>query len=149
MKGGVLQQLGTPQEVYNKPANTFVAGFMGSPRMNLAKARLVSTGSGVALDIKVGDRPRALIELPSVPAALHDYVGKEVIAGIRPEAISLAREGMVCGPSQRFIDARIEVIEPTGSDTLVVFNLGGQEFTSRLDPDVVLSPGRRPASSST
>ncbi|HEX6707196.1 MAG TPA: ABC transporter ATP-binding protein [Albitalea sp.] len=142
MKGGVLQQLGTPQEVYNRPANTFVAGFMGSPRMNLAKAKLVGEGDALALDLRVGDRHGARIDLPDMPAALHEYVGKDIIAGIRPEAISLAREGMVCGPAQRFIEARIEVIEPTGADTLAVLNLGGQELTSRLDPDVSLAPGQ-------
>ena len=49
---------------------------------------------------------------------------------------------MVCGPAQRFVDARIEVIEPTGADTLVVLNIGGHEFTSRLEPDVSLAPGQ-------
>src|SRR5262252_1734201 len=84
MKGGVLQQLGTPYEVYNRPANTFVAGFMGSPRMNLAKAKLVDAGGGnLALDLQIGERPRARIDLPAMPAALHQYVDQEVIAGIR------------------------------------------------------------------
>jgi multiple sugar transport system ATP-binding protein len=77
-----------------------------------------------------------------MPAALDDYIGKDVIAGIRAEAISLARDGMVASPTQRFVDARIEVIEPTGADTLVVLNLGGHEFTSRLEPDVSLKPGQ-------
>src|SRR5215471_8229295 len=61
MKGGVLQQLGTPYEVYNRPANLFVAGFMGSPRMNLAKERLAGSGRELSLEIQVGDRPRVSI----------------------------------------------------------------------------------------
>jgi multiple sugar transport system ATP-binding protein len=142
MKGGVLQQLGTPHEVYNQPANTFVAGFMGSPRMNLAKGMLVRSGGGLAIDLQAGDRPPARIELPAMPPAFHDHVDKPVIAGIRPEAISLAREGSVCGPSQRFVKARVEVIEPTGAETLALLDLGGHEFTSRLEADVVLSPGQ-------
>ncbi len=142
MKGGVLQQLGTPYEVYNRPANTFVASFMGSPRMNLAKARLVGEDGAPALDIQIGERPRVRIELPPMSGALNGYIGQEVIAGIRAEAITLVRDGMVATPTQRLVDARIEVIEPTGADTLVVLNLGGHEFTARLEPDVQLKPGQ-------
>ena len=142
MKGGVLQQLGTPYEVYNRPANTFVAGFMGSPRMNLAKARVGGAPGALVLDMQVGARPQAQIDLPPMCAALEAYIGQEVIAGIRAEAIDLARDGMVPTPTQRFVDARVEVIEPTGADTLVVLNLGGHEFTARLEPDAALKPGQ-------
>jgi len=140
MKGGVVQQLGTPYEVYNKPANTFVAGFMGSPRMNLAKAQLVGDNGSLALDMQLGERPRVRIELPPGNDKLRAYVGKEVIAGVRAEAISLARDGQVPLPTQRLVDAHIEVIEPTGADTLVVLDIGGNEFTARLEPDVALKP---------
>jgi len=144
MKGGVLQQLGTPHEVYNRPANTFVASFMGSPRMNLVKARVAAHGDGLALTIQQGSAAAVHIDLPrdAVPAALARYSGEELIAGIRAEAVTLATEGMVAGPMQRFVDARIEVIEPTGADTLVVLDLGGHEFTVRLDPDLALTPGQ-------
>ncbi|WP_395703447.1 ABC transporter ATP-binding protein [Aquabacterium sp.] len=143
MKGGVLQQLGTPHEVYNRPANTFVAGFMGSPRMNLAPATLRAEDGALALDICIGDRPRARIALPpALPAALRAYAGRELIAGIRAEAIGLARPGAAALPNQSLVDARVEVIEPTGADTLVVLNIGGQEFTARLEPDVELRPGQ-------
>src|ERR1700741_3161890 len=79
MKSGVLQQLGTPYEVYNKPANLFVAGFMGSPRMNLAKAKLNGNGSGLSLHIQAGDRPSASIALPPQSAAVQKYAGRDVI----------------------------------------------------------------------
>src|SRR6476660_3255099 len=87
MKGGVVQQLGTPHEVYNRPANTFVAGFMGSPRMNLTKARAERTDQGVAL--MFGQGAGAIrIDVPDglTAGALRAYAGKEVIAGIRAEA---------------------------------------------------------------
>ena len=143
MNAGVLQQLGTPYEVYNRPSNTFVAGFMGSPRMNLLKAHLVGEGDRLSLQLKAGEHPGARIDLPpGQPAALARYVGRELIAGIRAEAVSLARNGMNAEASQRFVDARVEVIEPTGADTLVVLNLGGHEFTARLEPDVSLKPGQ-------
>jgi multiple sugar transport system ATP-binding protein len=141
MKGGVLQQLGTPHDVYNRPANTFVAGFMGSPRMNLARARLAADGGALALELHAADRPRVRIELPpGMPAALAGRAGQEVIAGVRAEAITLWREGMVPTPSQRVVDAHVEVIEPTGADTLVVLDVGGQPFSARLEPDVALKP---------
>ena len=143
MKGGVLQQLGTPHEVYNRPANTFVAGFMGSPRMNLPKVRVERGEQGVAL--VSGQGPAAVrIDVPpsATSAALQAYVGREVIAGIRAEAVSLASADMVAGPGQQFFQARVEVIEPTGADTLVLIDFGGYEFTVRLDPDVALVPGQ-------
>ncbi|HUL63643.1 MAG TPA: ABC transporter ATP-binding protein [Burkholderiaceae bacterium] len=142
MKSGVLQQLGTPYEVYNRPANLFVAGFMGSPRMNLAKARLGGSGRELSLEIQVGDRPRVSIPLPPQSAAVQAYTGREVIAGIRAEAISFVRPGMTAIPGmQHIVTARVEVIEPTGADTLVVLDAGGEEFTARLDPDLDLKPG--------
>src|SRR5882672_5669513 len=142
MKGGVLQQLGTPYEVYNRPANMFVAGFMGSPRMNLLKARLTRESNGMTLNIQTGERPSVRIDLPGMPSAMNAYVGTEVIAGLRAEAVNLARPGMGAGPAERAFDARVEVIEPTGADTLVVLDLGGNEFTVRLEPDVSLKPGQ-------
>jgi multiple sugar transport system ATP-binding protein len=145
MKGGILQQLGTPYEVYNRPANTFVAGFMGSPRMNLVKARLAAQASGgLALTFQEGAGANVQIDLPPevVPAALAACAGQDVIAGLRPEAVSLATAGMVAGPMQRFVEAEVEVIEPTGADTLVLIDLGGHEFTARLEPDLSLAPGQ-------
>jgi len=144
MKGGVLQQLGTPHDIYNRPANTFVAGFMGSPRMNLLKAQLMAHGDAVTLTIPSGRTIGVTIELPRevVAPVLAGYAKGHVIAGIRAEAVTLAQDGMVAGPSQRFFDARVEVIEPTGADTLVTLELGDQEFTARLDPDAPLAPGQ-------
>ena len=143
MKGGVVQQLGTPYEVYNRPANTFVAGFMGSPRMNLLPARLAGAGGEIALEI-AGRRAPELCASSCRPAAaaLSGHVGREVIAGIRAEAVSLARDGSSApGPMQRVIDAQVVVIEPTGADTLAVLDLGGHEFTARLEPDTALEAG--------
>ena len=144
MKGGVLQQLGTPHEVYNRPANTFVAGFMGSPRMNLLKARIDARADGMLMTIVDGKCPGVRIDVPLdvVPAGVAGPAGRDVIAGIRAEALTLARDGMVPGPTQRFIQAKVEVIEPTGADTLVVLALGDQELTARLDPDLSLVPGQ-------
>jgi multiple sugar transport system ATP-binding protein len=146
MKGGILQQLGTPYEVYNRPANTFVASFMGSPRMNLLRARVVAAKSGdsAGLDLEIGGGAvRLALSASAVPAGLQRYAGQEVLAGIRAEAVCLAAEGTTAGPAQCFVDARVEVIEPTGADTLVALDLGGAEFTVRLEPDVPLVPDQQ------
>ena len=148
MKGGVLQQLGTPYEVYNRPANTFVAGFMGSPRMNLVKAQLTAGQGGLSLGFRGGEGAQARFDLPAEvvsPALAHyaGHAGQDVIAGIRAEAVTLMTPGIVAGPLQRPIEAKVEVIEPTGADTLVVLDMGGHEFTARLEPDVPLAPGQK------
>jgi multiple sugar transport system ATP-binding protein len=142
MKSGVVQQLGTPYEVYNRPANTFVAGFMGSPRMNLIRARVAGADGALALEVSAGDAPRVRIDLPRSTGGIERYTGRDVIAGLRAEAVTLAANGVAAGPTQRLVDARVEVVEPTGADTLAVLNLGGHEFTARLDPDVSLKPGQ-------
>jgi multiple sugar transport system ATP-binding protein len=132
--------------VYNKPANTFVAGFMGSPRMNILKAKLLEQDGHLMLQMQNADQTSGIqIQLPHgcVPSALAAYAGKDVLAGIRAEAVSLSNEQTVTGPLQRFFDAKVEVIEPTGADTLVVLRLGEQEITVRLDPDVALKPGQQ------
>jgi multiple sugar transport system ATP-binding protein len=143
MRSGELQQLGTPSEVYNRPANTFVAGFMGSPRMNLAPARLQRNGVGHVLEVQLGDRPKVDIRLPPQPEAVRAYEGKELIAGVRAEAISYGTQSSGNDGQRSTVDATIEVTEPTGADTLAVLTLGGHEFTARLGPDVNLRPGEQ------
>ncbi|MDR6732261.1 ABC transporter ATP-binding protein [Delftia lacustris] len=143
MKGGVLQQLGTPQQVYNRPANTFVAGFMGSPRMNLLPAR-VGEGAGEGQGGPFLDIGGQSLPLPQpLATALQGHAGREVIAGIRAEAVGLAPEGVPAAPGQGLAEARVELLEPTGSDTLALLELGGHAFTARLPPDAPLRAGDR------
>lgn len=142
MKGGVVQQLGTPHEVYNRPANTFVAGFMGSPRMNLIKAIVVEAGGALALAFQIGNEKKISLTLSEQFSYLKRYLGQEVIAGIRPETINLSTPNLDHEELQRPFTAKIEVIEPTGSETQVVLNFGGHEFTATLEPDLPLSVGQ-------
>jgi multiple sugar transport system ATP-binding protein len=142
MKGGVVQQLGTPYEVYNRPANTFVAGFMGSPRMNLAKACVVEEADAIALEFKQGHAQSVVLPLAESFSYLSKYLGQEVIAGIRPETINLPSAHTEHKEMQRTFSAKIEVTEPTGADTLAILNFGGYEFTATLDPDIALNVGK-------
>ncbi|MGF6755910.1 ABC transporter ATP-binding protein [Paraburkholderia sp. GAS42] len=133
MKGGVLQQLGTPAEVYNTPANTFVATFMGSPSMNLIPASIERANGG--LHLKVGEGQKAIdLALPPQPAAVDRYVGKTVLAGLRPEAIGVENER--AASALRTVPVTISVLEPTGPDTLAVLDLGGMEVSARLGADM-------------
>jgi multiple sugar transport system ATP-binding protein len=133
MKGGVLQQLGTPTEVYNTPANTFVATFMGSPSMNLIPARIQRANGG--LHLEVGEGQKAIhLALPPQPAAVDRYVGKTVLAGLRPEAIGVENER--AASALRTVPVTISVLEPTGPDTLAVLDLGGMEVSARLGADM-------------
>ncbi|SIT43379.1 Uncharacterized ABC transporter ATP-binding protein YurJ [Paraburkholderia ribeironis] len=138
MKGGVLQQLGTPAEVYNTPANTFVATFMGSPSMNLIPARIERMNG--ALHLQVGEGQKAIdVELPPQPAAVERYIGEKVIAGLRPEAIGVENERATS--ALRTVPVTINVLEPTGPDTLAVLDLGGIEVSARLGADMPHAPG--------
>ena len=137
MKDGVLQQVGTPAEIYNSPANMFVADFMGSPSMNLIPVTVRRNGAGLVAD--VADSGAAAVTFavpPSAEAGLASYAGKGAILGIRPEAIATgataARGGANC---------HVKVIEPAGADTFVILSVGGREVTARLPADARVQPG--------
>jgi len=134
MKDGIIQQFGTPKEIYNDPANLFVASFIGSPPMNFIPLRLQrKDGRLVALL----DSGQARCELPMAmqDAGLED---REVILGLRPEQIALANGE---GNGLPGIKAEVQVTEPTGPDTLVFVNLNDTKVCCRLAPDVAPQVG--------
>jgi len=129
---GVLQQYARPREVYDRPANLFVAGFMGSPSMNFMPAALVDDGGRPAIALEAAGNGRTLLPLPRGIAAR----GTKVLLGIRPEHLSRPNgDGHGARPGWGTIDAQVEVVEPTGAETMVVLRAGGREFTARLEPD--------------
>jgi multiple sugar transport system ATP-binding protein len=128
LSAGELMQVGTPDDIYNRPASKFVAGFTGSPPMNFLKCTL-QNGS-----IAIGDD--RLAPPPGFPAA-----GAGALEfGIRPEHVSVALPGSAPGSS---IAAAVIVTEPLGSDTLVMLQSAGGEFIGRFAPDCALAPGDR------
>jgi len=132
MKDGVIQQFGTPQQIYNDPANQFVASFIGSPPMNFIPARLTKQqGRLVALL----DSGQARCELP-VAGLSDELEGCEVVLGIRPEQI-----GMGAGEGVHGIRAEVQVTEPTGPDLLVFVTLNQVKVCCRLAPDVACRVG--------
>ena len=120
MRDGLLQQAGTPQDLYSSPANLFVAGFIGSPAMNLAAAK--TSDAGVIFgDVRValsGSRAEAAAKRP---------VGTEVTLGFRPEHLELAAAGSD-GDGLAHIPASIDVVEFLGNDELIHAQAEGQEI---------------------
>jgi multiple sugar transport system ATP-binding protein len=130
MHKGVLQQYDEPQKIYDRPANLFVAGFMGSPSMNFLPARLETAVGKSMITLKDGsDRPLAF----ALPHKLATVSG-DVILGIRPEHMSRVQPRDKPAAGMARFTALAEVVEPTGSDTHVVLRLGTHEIVARFVP---------------
>ena len=124
MKDGVIQQVGSPKEVYDTPNNVFVGGFIGSPSMNFISGRLENG------KLKVGEQE---IEIPEGKMDyLRDYLGKEVILGIRPEDIHDDQSVIESFPGA-VIDAYIDVAELMGAETYLYSKIADNDFVARVD----------------
>ncbi|MBZ8134958.1 ABC transporter ATP-binding protein [Afifella sp. IM 167] len=124
MRSGHVEQIGSPDEVYNRPANLFVAGFIGAPRMNRIPCH---PAEGGAPAIRIADGP--VLPLSQGAAGNLGPPEKKLVLGLRPEAFTLA-DGEAAGR----IDVTVRFVEPLGSDTLAFFTLGGAEVIARLPP---------------
>ncbi|HEU0221372.1 MAG TPA: sugar ABC transporter ATP-binding protein, partial [Paracoccaceae bacterium] len=141
MFAGRVQQLGSPKEIYDRPANLFVAGFMGSPSMNLFPAT-VAIENGVPLALfRLVDGSEA--RLPFADSTLAAAEGRDIILGIRPEAITDPEGADRKSHAIHLIEAPVEVTEPAGSDTFVVTHMGGKEITARFRADADVKAGGR------
>jgi multiple sugar transport system ATP-binding protein len=121
MRRGELQQVAPPQELYDRPANLFVGGFIGSPAMNLLEATLESQNGD--LDVHLGEqRIRLDDELLSSRPALKDYEGRKIVVGIRPEQLEDAALVPDAGEDRR-VRGRVELREALGSELMVHFRL--------------------------
>ena len=127
MKEGVIQQFGTPQQIYNEPANLFVASFMGSPPMNFVPVQLQQRDGQFWAGL-VSSAGRCELPLGQLPAGSE---ARQLLLGIRPEQVQLASAGAVQG----VLPAAVEVLEPTGPDTLVFVEVNGSKLCCRLAPD--------------
>ncbi|MEX5503510.1 sn-glycerol-3-phosphate ABC transporter ATP-binding protein UgpC [Pseudomonas putida] len=134
MKDGIIQQFGTPQQIYNDPANQFVASFIGSPPMNFIPVRLTQQQGRL---LAVLDSGQARCELP-LGVADGELEGRDLFLGIRPEQIAL---GAAEGNGLPGIRAEVQVTEPTGPDLLVFVTLNQTKVCCRLAPDVACRVG--------
>ncbi|TFW09812.1 sn-glycerol-3-phosphate import ATP-binding protein UgpC [Oxalobacteraceae bacterium OM1] len=121
MNAGRAEQIGTPAEVYSKPATTFVASFIGSPPMNLLRGKIDGDGRTFALD-------GASVALP----AAAKVTGREAVLGVRPEHLQLGKPGM---------SLRVEMVEALGADVLVHGETGGQSVVIRAPAGVAVAAG--------
>jgi multiple sugar transport system ATP-binding protein len=126
MHDGLVEQMGTPLALYDRPDNMFVAGFIGSPAMNFLEGRIKADGT-----IGVETAHGHLLPLVGAPAASD---GRAVVYGIRPEHIEL---------SDRGVEAEVAVIEPTGSETQLVARVGDQEIIALFRERHALVPGQK------
>lgn len=120
MQGGRIEQVGAPLELYDRPANVFVAAFIGSPSMNLLDGRIV------------GGRVEVAGAALPLPQGVRADEGREVIYGIRPEHLAEAGQGLT---------GTVAVVEPTGSETHVVLRHEGREITAVFRNRVAFGPG--------
>ena len=124
MHDGIVEQIGSPLELYDKPANQFVAGFIGSPAMNLIKGKIVVNG------VASFEGPNG-VKLP-LGSAPENSNGRPAVYGIRPEHFTIADDGA---------EAEIVVVEPTGSETQVFAKLGGDEVVAVFRERHKFNPG--------
>jgi multiple sugar transport system ATP-binding protein len=129
MKDGLVQQVGEPLELYNEPANLFVAGFLGSPAMNFAGVQISETNSGLWA-ANEGLR----IQVPAeIAGRLGGHIRSDVTMGIRPEDLHVATGA---DPEELSFDAMIEVIEKLGSEILLDVAVGPHTMVASVDPSV-------------
>ena len=148
MKSGLIQQVDTPQNLYLKPCNLFVAGFIGSPQMNFIESKLIKENNDLFLefgseDTKTRAGVKYKIKLPADKN--HDdcmvpYIGKEVIMGIRPEHVHNEPELIEKHPDS-IVETDVEVSELMGAETYIYTNCEGQSINGRVSPKSTARPG--------
>ncbi|MGX7132695.1 MULTISPECIES: ABC transporter ATP-binding protein [Enterococcus] len=135
MKDGFIQQIGTPQQVYDTPVNVFVAGFIGSPAMNFFNVTLnqgvITDGFGLKLRIPEG-KNKVLVE--------KGYEGKQIIFGIRPEDIHSEQIAIEASP-EATVNAQVVVSELLGAESMLYTKTGETEFVSKVDARDFHKPG--------
>jgi multiple sugar transport system ATP-binding protein len=135
MNQGVIEQVGSPQELYHNPATRFVAGFIGSPAMNFLDCHIVELNG--ALGVRLTDN----ITLPVPPSRTDRYgkfKGREMVLGLRPEHLFEYHESG--RPGWTRLDAPVDVVEPMGMETMVHFFLNGAPVCARVDPATHAEP---------
>ncbi|WP_228895740.1 ABC transporter ATP-binding protein [Pseudoduganella aquatica] len=147
MRDGVVQQFGSPQEIYDQPDNLYVAGFIGSPSMNFLRGKLMAHAAGAAFALE-HQGTTTLLPLPANHAAAGHFgawLGRDLILGIRPEhvtdALSARRAETPEGYHPMEVPCTIEMTEPTGPDTLAFAWFNGVRATCRTHPRAGAEPG--------
>ncbi len=131
MKDGLIQQVDSPQVLYENPCNMFVAGFIGTPQINFINVRLEKRGDDAY--VTFGRNSLKLPAASSKALLKTDYIGKDIVMGIRPECIH-DEEMYTKAATDNLLEARVEVIEMLGSETLLYVYVDDTPLTARVDP---------------
>lgn len=143
MNGGYVQQLGTPKEIYDNPANLFVATFMGSPSMNLFEVTLRVEGNGVFADTTDSAGGPVALPIAAPSDNIQHMNGKRAILGLRPEALTDVDGADARADLIAHVQNAVTVTEPAGSDTFVTTTFGGKDCVARMRADADASPGQQ------
>jgi multiple sugar transport system ATP-binding protein len=141
MKDGEVKQFGTPQEIYDTPANLYVAGFIGSPSMNFIPCTLGEDQGRATVTLDSGNDPHT-IRLGQLTEGQRAFIGKSVVLGIRPEQLTDQGSAHSDRPDLQQLTAKVEIAEPTGPDTLVTITLNGVRAVARCHPQAAGHPGQ-------
>jgi multiple sugar transport system ATP-binding protein len=125
MKDGIIQQVASPMDLYDHPANQFVAGFIGSPPMNFFTGRIEPQNGHLTFN-------EGQFRLEEQAARLRGHAGREVVFGVRPEDLKERPAAGAADPASE-IKARVEVVEPMGSEVYLYLNTGAHSFVARVD----------------
>ena len=139
LKDGIIQQVDTPQNLYNTPNNIFVAGFIGSPQMNLIDAEVKANGSQV--DLVLSDTVTITLPVEKSKKLIDgNYVGKTVVVGIRPEDVKDDAEFIAKNADSKFT-ATVKVYELLGAEVYLYFDVEGFDCTARVNARTTARPG--------
>ncbi len=140
MKDGVIQQVDTPQHLYDRPNNLFVAGFMGSPQMNFIDCTVNVQGSDVYLQFTNSEISIKIPEARAKKLIDGGYEDKEVVLGIRPEDVK-DEEAFIATSSESSFDAAVKVYELLGAEVFLYFTVDDHDITARVSPRTTARPG--------
>jgi len=138
MKDGLIQQVDTPQNLYNMPNNIFVATFIGSPQMNMIESTVVKKGADVYLQF--GTNSIKLPESKAKKVIDGHYEGKTVMLGIRPEDVK-DEEMFLSSSPESVVEATVRVYELLGAEVYLYFSVDDFDITARVNPRTTARPG--------
>jgi len=141
MKDGIIEQFSTPKDIYENPASVFVAGFIGSPAMNFIPCEIKEHDGILAVHLKSENNDQCIIPAKQLCSSPEKYLNKSIVFGIRPEqimAFSSAKQG---DHNMHKLNCKVQMIEPTGPDTLVFTKINNHKITCRIHPDKAVDAG--------
>ncbi len=141
MKDGIIEQFGTPRDIYENPATMFVAGFIGSPSMNFIPCDIIEQNGEPVIPLIAANDKKCLVPVRNLYPSPDELKGRSVILGIRPEQICAFSSTEQGNQSVLKLTCQVVVTEPTGPDTLIFTQINNQKTTCRIHPDKAVQPG--------